>query len=59
MSADTSGVYIVADMGADAPQGGLTEEKQPDQSLEKEKPTKSEHKSDWEINVLLLQPQTM
>ena len=58
MPADTSGVYVVADMGADEPQGGLTDrdEKQPDQSLEKEKPTVSEHKSDWEINVLPFQP---
>ena len=58
MSSHTSGVYVVADMGADEPQGGLTDrdEKQPDQSLEKEKPTESEHKSDWEINVLPFQP---
>ncbi len=58
MSADTSGVYVLADMGADAPQGGPTDrdEKQPNQSLEKENPTESERKSDWEINVLPVQP---
>ena len=51
--ADTSGAYVVADVNADTPQGGLTgrDEKQQDQSLEKPKPTGSEDKSDWKINV--------
>src|ERR1700690_470632 len=55
---DTSGVYVVADIDADAPQGGPTgrDEKQQDQSLEKEKTTGSEHKSDWKINVWPVKP---
>ena len=58
MPADTTGVYVVADIAADALQGGPTDRdgKQTNQSLEKEKPTESEHKSDWEINVLPVQP---
>ena len=55
---DTSGVYVVADIDADAPQGGPTgrDEKQQDQSLEKGKSAGSEHKSDWKINVWPVQP---
>ena len=50
---DTSGVYVVADVDADMPQGGPTgrDEKPQDESLEKVKPTGSEDKSDWKINV--------
>lgn len=50
---DTSGVYVVADAGADTPQGGPTskDEKQQDESLEKRKTTGPEDKSDWKINV--------
>ena len=55
---DTSGVYVVADVDADTPQGGPTgrDEKQQDQSLEKGKTTGSEDKSDWKINVWPVQP---
>ncbi|RPI36138.1 MAG: hypothetical protein EHM54_06475 [Nitrospiraceae bacterium] len=50
---DTSGVYVVADVDADTPQGGLTgrDEKQQDQSLERGESTESKDKSDWKINV--------
>ena len=50
---DTSGVYVVADVDADTPQGGPTgrDKKQQDESLEKGRPTGSEDKSDWKINV--------
>jgi hypothetical protein len=50
---DTSGVFVVADVDADTPQGGPTgrDEKQQDQSLEKGKATGPEEKSDWKINV--------
>jgi len=50
---DTSGVYVVAVVDADTPQGGPTgrDEKPQDESLEKGKTTESEHKSDWKINV--------
>jgi len=55
---DTSGVYVVADVDADTPQGGSTgrDEKKEDQSLEKTKATGSEDKSDWKINVWPVQP---
>jgi hypothetical protein len=55
---DTSGVYVVAEVDADTPQGGPTgrDEKQQDQSLEKRKTTESEDKSDWKINVWPVQP---
>jgi len=55
---DTSGVYVVADVDADTPQGGPTgrDEKPQDESLEKGKPTGSENKSNWKINVWPLQP---
>ena len=55
---DTSGVYVVADVDADTPQGGPAgrDEKQQDQSLEKAKTTGSEDKSDWKINVWPVQP---
>jgi hypothetical protein len=50
---DTSGVYVVADADADTPQGGPTgkDEKPQEESLEKEKTTRSEDKFDWKINV--------
>jgi hypothetical protein len=50
---DTSDVYVVADVDADAPQGDSTgrDEKPQDESLEKEKTTESKNKSDWKINV--------
>ncbi len=53
---DTRGVYVVAD--ADTPQGGPTgvDEKQQGQSLEKEKTTVPEDKSDWKINVWPVHP---
>ena len=46
-------VYVVAAADADTPQGGPAagDEKQQDQSLEREKTTRSEHKSDWKINL--------
>ena len=55
---DTSGVYVVAEVDADTPKGGLTgrDEKQQDQSLEKGKTTGSENKSDWKINVWPVKP---
>jgi hypothetical protein len=55
---DTSGVYVVADVDADTPQGGPTgrAEKQQDQSVEKGKATGSEDKSNWKINVWPVQP---
>jgi len=55
---DTSGVYVVADVDADKPQGGPTgrDERQQDQSLERGKTTGSEDKSDWKINVWPVQP---
>jgi hypothetical protein len=55
---DTSGVYVVAEVDADTPQGGPTgrDEKPRDESLEKKKTTESEDKSDWKINVWPLQP---
>lgn len=55
---DTSGVYVVADVDAVTTQGGPTgrDEKQQDPSLEKGKPTGSEDKSDWKINVWPVQP---
>ena len=55
---DTSGVYVVADVDADTPQGGPTgrDEKQQEPSLEKGKTTESEDKSDWKINVWPVQP---
>ena len=55
---DTKGVYVVAAADADTPQGGLTggDEKQLDESLEKGKPSGSEDKSDWKINVWPNQP---
>ena len=55
---DASGVYVVADAGADTPQGGPTgkDEKPQDESLEKGKTTRSEDKSDWKINVWPVQP---
>jgi len=55
---DTSGIYVVADVNADTPQGGPTgrDEKQQDQSLEKGKTPESEDKSDWKINVWPVQP---
>ena len=54
-----AGVYLVADINADTPQGGPTgrDEKQPDQALEREKPAGSEHKSDFIINVWPVKPQ--
>ncbi|HBH61058.1 MAG TPA: hypothetical protein DDX85_04810 [Nitrospiraceae bacterium] len=55
---DTSGDYIVAVVAADTPQGGPTgrDGKQQDESLEKEKTTAPEEKSDWKINVWPVQP---
>lgn len=55
---DKSGVYLVAAVDTDMPQGGSTgrDEKQQDQSLEKGKPTGSEHKSGWRINVWPVKP---
>ena len=55
---DTSGVYIVADVYSDTPQGGSTgkDEKQQVPALEKEKPAVSEDKSDFKINVWPVQP---
>ena len=56
---DASGVYVVAEVDADTPEGGSTgrDEKQQDQSIEKEKNTGSERKSDWKINVWPVKPQ--
>src|SRR5512139_2677529 len=50
----TSDVYIVAEVDADRPQADSTgkDEKRQDKSLEKRKPTESEDKSNWKINVL-------
>ena len=55
---DTSGVYLVAAVDADTPQGSPTgrDEKQQDQSLERGKPTGSEHKSDWKLNLWPVKP---
>ena len=54
----TSGVYVVADADADTPQGGPTgrDEKQQEPSLEREKTTGSEDKSNWKINVWPVKP---
>ena len=56
---DSSGVYVVAEVDADTPQGGPTggDENTQDESLEKKKTTETEDKSDWKINVWPLQPQ--
>jgi hypothetical protein len=53
-----SSVYVVADVDADTQQGDPTgrDKKQQDESLEKEKTTGSEDKSDWKINVWPVQP---
>jgi len=55
---DTSGVYIVAVVDVDTPQGVPTgrDEKQQEPSLEKGKTTGSEDKSDWKIKVWPVQP---
>jgi len=55
---DTSGVYVVAAVDADTPQGGPTgrDEKQQEPSLEKEKAAGSEDKVDWKINVWPVRP---
>jgi hypothetical protein len=55
---DTSGVFIVAEVAADEPQGGPTgrDEKRQDQSLETGKTAESEDKSDWKINVWPVPP---
>ena len=55
---DTGGVYIVADLDADTPQGSPRgrDEKQQDKSLEKGETTGSEDKSDWKLNVWPVQP---
>ncbi len=55
---DTSGVYVVAEVDADTPQGGPTgrDDNQQDQSVEKGKATGSEDKSNWKINVWPVQP---
>lgn len=55
---DTSGVYVVADVDADTPQGGPTgtDEKQQDESIEKGKTIESEYKFDWKINVWPVKP---
>ena len=55
---DTGGVYIVADVDADTPQGSPRgrDEKQQDKSLEKGETTRSEDKSDWKLNVWPVQP---
>lgn len=55
---DSSGVYVVAEVDADTPQGGPTgrDEKLQDESLEKKETTESKDKSDWKINVWPLQP---
>jgi len=55
---DTSGVYVVAAVDADTPQGGpaARDEKQQEPSLEKGKAAGSEDKSDLKINVWPLQP---
>ena len=53
-----SGVFVFADADTDTPQGGTTgsDEKQQVQTLEKEKPTESQNKSDWKINVWPAKP---
>jgi len=55
---DSSGAYVVAEVDADTPQGGMTgrDEKPQDESLEKKKTTESGDKSNWKINVWPLQP---
>ena len=55
---DTSGVFVVADVDADTPQGGQTgrDEKRQGQLLEEGKTTEPEDKSDWKINVWPVQP---
>ena len=55
---DTSGVYVVADVDAETLQGGRTgrDEKQQEPSLEREKTTGSEDKSNWKINVWPVKP---
>ena len=55
---DSNGVYVVAELDADTPQGGSTgrDENPRDKSLEKKKTTESGDKSDWKINVWPLQP---
>ena len=58
MMPDASGVYVVAAVDADTPQGSTTgrNEKSQDESLEKRKTTESEDKADWKINVWPVQP---
>jgi hypothetical protein len=55
---DTSGVYLVADVDADKPQGDQTgrDEKQQEPSLEKGKTAGSEEKSKLRINVWPVKP---
>lgn len=59
MMSDTRSVYVVAVVDANTPQSSLTdrdEMKQESPSLEKGKPTGSEDKSNWKINVQPVQP---
>ncbi len=58
MMSDTGGVFVVADAAADIPKESPTgkDEEQKGQFMEKGKPTESEGKSNWKINVWPVKP---